>query len=369
MNARSLVLVLSAISVNAVAGPLGYFQTNLVSDGAVAANTIDPDLKNPWGISFGPTTPFWVADNGTGLSTLYNGIGVKQGLVVTIPPAPGSPAGTTSTPTGTVFNAGAAGGALLGDRFLFATEDGTIAGWQGGTTAAIRVDSSPSGAVYKGLAIAGSTIYATDFTNGKVDAFTSNGLTYTSAGLGGTFTDPTLPSGYAPFGIENIGGTLFVTYALKQPGGDDDVPGPGFGFVDEFDVNGNFIKRLISNGLLNSPWGLAMAPANFGELSSLLLVGNFGDGRINAFDPTTGASVSTLNDTSGNPIVNDGLWALKFGNGNPTFDPNTLYFTAGLNSEADGLLGSVQVAPEPTTTLLMSGALLLGAVFRHRLVN
>jgi len=365
--------LLSLATANVVAGPLGFVQTNLVSDGAVPANFTDPNLKNPWGISFGPAAPFWTSDNGTGLSTLYNGMGQPQALVVTIPAAPGSPVGTTGVPTGTVFNSGAAGGTFMGDRFLFATEDGTISGWQGslGTTAAVRVDASASGAVYKGLAIAGNTIYATDFANGKVDAFNSS---YGSAGLGaGAFTDPTLPSGYAPFGIETIGGSIYVTYAFKQPGGDDDVPGPGFGFVDKYDTSGNLIQRLITGipgdptSPLNSPWGMALAPSTFGDLAGLFLVGNFGDGRINAFDPTTGAFISALKNSSGNPIVNDGLWALKFGNAGPGFSANKLYFTAGLNGEADGLFGSLQVAPEASTALLLGGAFLLGAAVRRRL--
>jgi uncharacterized protein (TIGR03118 family) len=289
---------------------------------------------------------------------------------VTIPPPPGSPAGTTAAPTGTVFNSGASGGTFKGDRFLFATEDGTITGWQGGTAAVVRVDASPSGAVFKGLAIAGDRIYATDFVNGMVDIFDSS---YMPVTLGGAFNDPTLPAGYSPFGIENIGGSIYVTYALKQPGGHDDVPGPGFGFVDKFDTDGTLQQRLIigipgdPSSPLNSPWGLALAPSDFGDLSNLLLVGNFGDGRINAFDPSTGAFVSTLNDSSGNPIINHGLWALKFGNSGPGFNPDHLYFTAGLNDEADGLFGVLSPVPEPSTALLLAGALLLGAALRRRI--
>jgi uncharacterized protein (TIGR03118 family) len=362
-----VLLFLGAVSVNTVAGPLGYVQTNLVSNISGLAKTFDPDLKNPWGISFGPTTPFWVADNGTGLSTIYDGMGAKQGLVVSIPPAPGSPAGTLGVPTGTVFNAGSG---FTGDKFLFATEDGTIAGWQGGTSAAVRVDLAGSDAVFKGLAIADDRIYATDFHNGTVDVFDKN---YSQITAAGAFTDPNLPSGYSPFGIETIGGSIYVTYALKEAGGDDDVAGPGFGFVDKYDTNGNLTQRLIvgvpgdPTSPLNSPWGLALAPPGFGDLAGLLLVGNFGDGHINAFDPLTGAFVSTLNDSSGNPIVIDGLWGLKFGNGSSGFNPNSLYFTAGLNDEKDGLFGSLAAVPEPSTALLLTGALLLGAGLRKRI--
>ena len=261
----------------------------------------------------------------------------------------------------------------MGDGFIFATEDGTITGWQPalGTNAAVRVDLSASAAVYKGLAIAGNRIYATNFGNGTVDIFDSTN--YAPVNIAGAFTDPTLPSGYAPFGIENIGGSIYVTYAKKEMGGNDDEPGPGFGFVDKYDTNGTLIQRLITgvpgdpSSPLNSPWGLALAPSGFGPLANLLLVGNFGDGRINAFDPLTGAFVSSLNNTSGNPIEIDGLWALKFGNAGPGFSANKLYFTAGLNGEADGLFGSLQSVPEPSTGLLLTGALLLGAAIRRRM--
>jgi uncharacterized protein (TIGR03118 family) len=360
-SGAALLLLPAALSGSSIE----FAQTNLVSDGAVPAAFTDPDLKNPWGISFGPTTPFWVSDNGTGLSTLYDGAGMKQGLVLTIPPAPGSPAGTLATPTGTVFNDTTAN--FTGDRFLFATEDGTIAGWQGslGTTAAVRVDSSASGAVYKGLTIGGSRLYATDFAGGKIDVFDS---AYSPLSLGaGAFLDPNLPSGYAPFNIQTLDGALYVTYALKQTGGDDDVPGPGFGFVDKFDLDGNLVRRLVvgvpgdPKSPLNSPWGLAIAPAGFGDLGGLLLVGNFGDGRINAFDPATGTFVTGMSGTGGAPLVIDGLWGLEFGNGGPGFDPNKLYFTAGLNQEADGLFGSLAPTEIPSTVPEPADALLIGA--------
>jgi uncharacterized protein (TIGR03118 family) len=365
--ALPLVAALGCTAVHAAA--LGYSQKNLVSDGAVPANVIDANLKNPWGISFSPTSPFWVADNGTGLSTLYRGDGSIVPLVVTIPPAPGSP--PPGVPTGTVFNANNSGATpdFLGDRFLFATEDGVIAGWQGGTNASVRADNSASGAVYKGLAIGGGNIYATDFANNRIDVWNDG---YTPLSLGATaFTDPNLPSGFAPFGIQNINGTLYVTYAMKQPGGDDDVPGPGNGFVDTYDLSGNLLMRLIvgmpgdPNSPLNSPWGLAMAPAGFGPLGNLLLVGNFGDGRINAFDPTTGAFVSSVNHGNGTPIVNDGLWGLAFGNGANGFNRNSLYFTAGLNDEADGLFGVI-ITPEPGTFALAIGGLAAAILFRRR---
>ena len=353
MKVASLcVCFLLAIAFGVMSGgPLGYIQTNLVSDGAVTANTIDPDLKNPWGISFGPTTPFWIADNGTSLSTLYNGLGVKQGLVVSMPTTGGDP-------TGTVFNGTSAN--FMGDRFLFATESGTINGWQGGTSALIR--ASPPGAVFKGLAIDGDRIYATDFVNGIVDVFNSS---YTEISVPGKFLDPSLPSGYAPFGIQDIGGKIYVAFA-KQGGGIDEADGPGFGYVDVFDRDGNLLQRLVSGGALNAPWGLALAPVGFGDLGGLLLVGNFGDGMINAYDPGTGAFVDSLRDSAGNPIVIDGLWGLDFGNGGTGFSSNKLYFTAGLNDENDGLFGSLEAVPEPATVLLVAAGFGLIALFRKR---
>lgn len=341
-----------------------YQQTNLVSDIPGLAQFTDPDLVNPWGMSASPTSFIWVSDNGTGVSTLYTGGGQKQGLVVTIPPAPGSPAGTTSTPTGQVFNdTNVASPAFGGAHFLFATEDGTIAAWTGGTTAAIAVNNSAT-AAYKGLAIVGSgpsaRLYAANFNTGTVDVFDS---TFGQI-LTGAFQDPNLPSGFAPFGIQNVGGNLVVTYAKVGPTGDD-VAGPGNGFVDLFDANGDLIKRLISNGPLNSPWGVALAPSGFGTFGNDLLIGNFGDGTINAFDPTTGAFLGTLTDAAGNQIVIDGLWGLMFGNGAHGASPNALFFTAGINDEANGLFGTLAV-PEPSTIVLLTSGIALLAFRRRR---
>jgi len=336
-----------------------YAQTNLVSDiPGVALNT-DAALVNPWGISFAPTSPFWISDNHTGLSTLYTGSGTKQGLVVTIPPPGGSPAGTVAAPTGTVFNGGAS---FKGDLFIFATEDGTIAGWQGGTNAALEVDNSGASAVYKGIALghnaSGDFIYATNFNAGTVDVFDTN---YKPANLSGNFTDPNLPAGYAPFNIENINGNLYVTYALQDAAKHDDVGGAGNGFVDVYNTDGVLQGRFASNGALDSPWGMAVAPGNFGDFSNDLLIGNFGDGMINAFD-FNGNLLGHLNDTNGNAIVNQGLWGLAFGNGGPGFNPNALYFTAGIPGndavEDHGLFGELQATPEPGTVILIGTALL-----------
>ncbi|MBO0796760.1 MAG: TIGR03118 family protein [Ktedonobacteraceae bacterium] len=321
-----------------------YRQTNLVSDIAGKASVTDPNLKNPWGITFGPQTPIWVADNAVGRSTLYQGTGQIVPVVVTVPP----PAGQSdpSAPTGIAFNDSSDfvisnGTTTVSSRFIFATEDGTIAGWSpnlNSPNAITTVDNSAKGAVYKGLASgvdAGhNQLYATNFHAGTIDVFDAQFHWVKS------FTDRFLPRGYAPFGIRNINGLLFVTFALQDADKQDDVEGAGHGFVDIFSTDGHLLKRLISHSVLNSPWGLAMAPDGFGRFSSTLLVGNFGDGRINAFKLSNGAFQGTLRDEHGHPLVNDGLWGLSFGNG-VSGATDSLFFTAGLNDEQNGLFGSI----------------------------
>ena len=329
-----------------------YEQHNLVSDGPVPADFVDPALVNAWGLVASPTSPFWVADNGTGLSTLYNGnTGAKVALTVTVP----------GKPTGVVFNGGASfvvtNGTQSGPaRFIFASEDGTISGWNPAvppsTQAHVAVDNSASGAVYKGLAIAttaaGDFLYATNFHAGTVDVFD-----HAFHPVPGGFTDPDLPAGYAPFGIRTLGGLIYVTYALQDADKEDDVAGEGHGFVDAFDVHGSLVRRVASRGRLNSPWGLAIAPADFGKFGGNLLVGNFGDGKINAFDLGRALGQGELQQrgqvlaADGRPIAIDGLWALAFGNGAAAGPANVLFFTAGPLDEAHGLFGRLVPAPPP----------------------
>ncbi|MGE5088337.1 MAG: TIGR03118 family protein, partial [Candidatus Levyibacteriota bacterium] len=320
--AAATVLALSMPSAARADSEGRYQQHNLVSDGFIAADQTDPNLVNPWGIAFNPFGPVWIADNGSGKSTLYNGAGTPQALVVTIPPAAGAAGGN---PTGVVFNA-SSGFAVTSDptsaaKFIFATEDGVIAGWNPAvdkTNAILVVDNSATtGAVYKGLALSaggsGSLLYATDFHNNRIDVWDSTFAPVTLPA--GAFTDPAIPPGFAPFGIQAINGDIYVTYAKQDAARHDDVKGMGLGYVDVYDPNGALIERVASRGKLNAPWGIALAPAGFGEFRNTLLIGNFGDGHINAFDPATGESYGQLRGTNGKPIAIDGLWGMAFGNG------------------------------------------------------
>jgi uncharacterized protein (TIGR03118 family) len=385
------LLVASLLGTTASGGSPAYVETDLVvnklvngvptltdSNGIVhVAQFFDPNLVNPWGVGESPGlrgSPFWVSDNGSSVSTLYNTAGTPQTLVVAIP-APGDPLGASGKPTGLVFNlaGGAAGQFELsgfnanGDAttapavFLFAAEDGTILGWNPGVNpdgtpaatlgkhAIIAVDNSPLGAIYKGLAIAQDStgdvfLYATNFGAGTVEVY--NGLFAPASGLpADAFVDPQLPRGYAPFNIVpiSVGGStkLFVTYALKEEGGVDDVAGQGHGIVDTYDLQGHLLARFAQHGQLDSPWGVALAPAGFGEFGGDVLIGNFGNGHINAFDPATGEFRGKLKDAHGQAVVIDGLWTIMFGNGGNGGDPGTLYFTAGPNDESDGIFGKL----------------------------
>jgi uncharacterized protein (TIGR03118 family) len=345
-----------------LSGSGGFLQTNLVSDTPDLAAVTDPKLINPWGLSAGSTSPFWVSNNGTGTSTLYNGQGGIVPLVVTIPSsAPGMP----GVPSGTVFNTLGSGfevsetvnGATNtgSSAFLFDTEDGLIAGWSPSVDQnnAIIAVNNP-GAGYKGLALgtdsAGQTLlYAANFSQGTIDVFDQNFQSVT-LNTSGAFQDSQLPAGYAPFNIQNINGQLYVEYALFDPTTTDGLPGAGNGFVDVFNTDGQLQQRLIQQGVLNAPWGVALAPSNFGAFSNDLLVGNFGDGQINAFDANSGQFLGQLILGDGQPFEEDSLWALSFGNGSGSGPTNTLYFTAGLGGEQHGLLGSLQALPSLSTS-------------------
>lgn len=326
----------NVVVVNPVAST--FVQNNLVADiASIGAVTVDPNLVNPWGMAFGSTGILWVANNGTGTSTLYAQDGTKQALTVTIPAAA---AGSTGVPTGTVFNSTtdfnmATGGPAL---FLFAGEDGTIAAWNAasGTTASIVSDRSATGAVYKAIAMAqtggANFLYVTNFHGGTVDVFDKNFAFVKS------FNDATIPAGFAPFGIATINGNLYVSFAKQlAPDNTDDESGAGNGFVDIFNPDGTLIRRFATQGSLNSPWGIAVAPAGFGTFAGDVLIGNFGDGLIGAYDPNTGALVDLLRSPGGAQINIPGLWQLLFA---PDGAP-TLFFSSGPNDETHGLVGTL----------------------------
>jgi uncharacterized protein (TIGR03118 family) len=324
-----------------------FQQTNLVSDVPGMAPTTDPNLVNPWGLARSASSPWWVADNGTGVSTLYNGAGAIVPLVVTIPVPPG---GTPpSAPTGTVFNGGPD---FFGDRFIFVTEDGTISGWSSGTSAVLRVNRAGS-AIYKGVTIAqkngANFLYAANFFAGAVEVFDRNYMPVTLAA--GAFSDPFIPTGFAPFNVQIVNGMLFVAYAEQDEDKKDEVAGPGLGYVDAFDASGNLLLRLQSGSWMNAPWGVTFAPANFFTASSgsfggigvsnTVLVGQFGSGQIAMFDLKSGGFHGLLLGADSQPLTIEGLWALSFGNGAAAGPTNTLFFTAGIDDEEHGLFGKI----------------------------
>jgi len=341
-----------------------YTERDLVSDGNVPAEQTDASLVNSWGLDALPTTPWWIADNGAGVSTLYDANGIAQPtspgpLVVQLPGA--------SAPTGLVANPGddfviTLQGVTGPARFLFASEDGVIDAWLKTTPPSLQavtmIDATSMNAVFKGLALftgsRGSRLYATDFHNGLVRVYDG---AFDDITQPGQFTDGDLPAGFAPFGIRVIHGIVLVTYAMQDDARHDDVAGPGLGFVDAFSLDGRLLARVASRGKLNSPWGLALAPAGFGRNSFRLLVGNFGDGHIVSFGlhrrdgRDRGERNRDLDDdgayleSSSGPIVIDGLWALSFGNGSVAGPASTLFFTAGPNHEADGLFGRIDFSP------------------------
>jgi uncharacterized protein (TIGR03118 family) len=338
-----------------------YLVHNLVADQPGVADHTDPNLVNPWGNAFSATSPFWVGNNGTGTSTLYDGSGAPNAsIIVQIPSPGGMPTG--GAVSGVMVNATATAFLLAPGKqsqFAFCSEDGLISGWNStvdATHAQVLLDNSKNNATYKGCAIAipnGGTpqMYVANFNSGKVEVYDQ-----TMKPVAAPFANPAIPASFAPFNIAVLGGKVYVAYAMPDAEKHDDVAGPGNGYVSVYDLSGNLLGPTISGGNLNSPWGLAIAPATFGDFSGALLVGNFGDGKINAYNPSTGALMGTLNDTHGSPLVIPGLWSLNFGNNGKNTDPATLYFTAGPDDESHGLLGSILAAPSFTTANLMNGA-------------
>ena len=342
----ALLVLAVALTFGATAArssvPGTYTVNDLNSNVSGAAQQTDPDLVNGWGIVAPPGGPWWVSDNGSDKTTLYNGSGVKQGLVVNI---------LNGAPTGNVFNGGSGfdvteGSASGPARFIFAAESGTISGWNPTVDATNTVEGvTVPGAVFKGLALATNggqqQLYATDFVGGQVDVFNSSWGPGTASG---GFSDPHLPKGYAPFGIANVGGNLVVTFAKQQPGSEDEQHHQGFGVVDLFDSDGNLLSRIATHGQLNAPWGIALAPAGFGPFSGDLLIGNFGDGQINAYAQNPAGSwhrAGGLRDSHGRQITIDGRWGSGVGNDGAAGSSKVLYFAAGPNDENDGLFGSI----------------------------
>jgi uncharacterized protein (TIGR03118 family) len=320
---------------------------NLASDIPGLAQTTDSNLVNPWGIASSPTGPFWFGNEGRGNSAILDGSGEDFSLVVSI-----SAAGWGSAPTGVVFNSGpgfviSENGISAPSRFLFASENGVISAWSAvvdSARAIPAIDNSSSWAFYTGLAIAANTgghsfLYAADFSHGTVDVFDQNFRPVLSAG---GFRDPTLPTGFAPFNVASLNGLLFVAYAQHGVGGSEMIDGPGHGFIDAYDMRGNLVRRFASGGPLDSPWGLALAPNDFGAFGGALLIGNNGDGHVSAYDPKSGTFLGQLRNDAGLPLVIPDLWALSFGNGHVGGDAHTLFFTAGIGDEQHGLFGAIQ---------------------------
>jgi uncharacterized protein (TIGR03118 family) len=339
-----------------------YSQINLVSNVPGLAATTDPNLKNPWGESNSATSPFWISNQGSGTATLYNGAGVPTPLIVSIPGSSTPPSG----PTGQVSN-NSTGFLVNGTKsnFIFDTLNGTIAAWNGSAgTTAVTMASTP-GAIYTGLAqgnVGTSTyLYAADST-GHVNVFDSNWTNVTGTTFAGKFVDPGAIAGYVPFNIQLIGSNLYVTYASLTPMGTG-LPG---GYVDVFDTNGNFIQRIATGGALYAPWGVTVAPSEFGTYSNDLLIGNFGNGEILAYNPITDAYLGTLNGSNGMPLDNPFLWSLETRTGGTAIDPNAVYFTAGIDNQKDGLFGDIVFTPEPSTLIEAGSGLIALALARLR---
>ncbi len=364
---RSTLFVAAAVAGLSVPASADFIrQTNLVTNDPVGhpAQITDPSLVNAWGMSYGSTSPLWVSDNGAGVATVYHvdpatNATTKLGLTVTIP-------GNGSV-DGQAFNTGAGSGAFDGDSFLFVSEDGTVSGWRGslGSTAETLQAGSPTD-LYKGTTVVtmgGHTyMYIANFASGHIDVLKGD---VGAPNLTGSFNDPSLPAGYAPFNVQVLGGHIFVTYGLQVPGSGDEAHGAGLGVVDEFDTNGNLIARVGTHGTLNAPWGLTIAPSSFGAMAGDLLVGNFGDGHINIFNIATDKYLGQLMGRNGTPLTIDGLWGLVPGNGGAGGNPMDLYFSAGPNDESNGLFGALSFVPEPASIILLASGLLFFGLRRR----
>lgn len=351
-----------------------FTDTALVANremGYATSTVIDANLQNPWGIAVGPGLPFWVADNNANIATLYSGTGEIETQEITGSAdvgvaIPASAAAVQANPTGQVYNGSDAFAVPTSKGqepavFIYDGEGGTLAGWaidSGSTTVTAYDDGVANGAnhaVYKGLALGtvdgASYLYATDLHNNKVDVFDTNFAK--PAAMQGKFIDPGIPSGFVPFGIAAVNGQLYVTFAKQDAAKHDEVTGAGLGYVDIFDMSGNFVSRFASQGVLNTPWGIAVAPAGFGPKEGAVLIGNFGDGKINAFTPNGAAlatSVGPMVDVNGQPFAFPGLWSLAFGNGDSDKPLTTLFYTAGFADQTDGLFGSITMSTTMTST-------------------
>jgi uncharacterized protein (TIGR03118 family) len=382
--AAAATLLLLAVPIARAGGVSGYVQSNLVSDISGMAQVTDPNLKNPWGVSFSGASPFWVSNQATNTASVYsfNGTTVGEptppgstGNFVNVPPQVSTP---PNGPTGLVFAGGAgftipAANGGGSPTFIFSTLDGSVEGWVSGNMNA-RLGVQVPGAIFTGLALGmsgGSNfLYAADDKNGAIDVFNTSFTNVTNTMFAGKFVDPNLPAGFTPFNIQLLNGNLYVAYA--HPNGI--VQGPG-GFVDEYDTSGNLIARLVSDPtgtMLNGPWGMAIAPSNFGAASNDLLVGNFGNatgtennGTIAVFgiNGLTTSYLGNLSDNSGNPIVIPGLWSLEFGNNGSAGSSNDLFFTAGINGQADGLFGELFSVPEPASAIQATLALVIASAY------
>jgi uncharacterized protein (TIGR03118 family) len=347
--AAVLSLSLVAAAPLPAAPPGGqYTVTPLVSDVPGAAPVTDPNVENAWGLARSSTSPWWIADNGTDKTSVYTGAGVLVQIGgLTAQGVEGAPTGAVFSGIPGQFQVGTtANPTTLGtSNFVFSTEAGTIRAWRGGSTAALVTVPNTSDAIYKGLAISNGTpgprLYATDFHNARVDVFDGS---WHMVNDPGAFVDPDLESGYAPFGIQTIGSRVFVTYAKQDADAEDEIAGQGRGFVEVYDLTGNFLGRVAEHGQLNAPWGVAPAPGSFGRFGGDLLVGNFGDGQINAYEEEADGTFDhrgTLRDSDGKKLMIDGLWALEFGNAGANGTPDQLFFTAGPDDESHGLFGTI----------------------------